>query len=62
MERLAYTVPELAAVLGIGRNTAYDLVAREDFPSIKVSDRRIVIPADGLKLWLAQQSEHKGDA
>jgi len=56
MEKLAYSVPELATALGIGRNVAYELVQREDFPAIKIGERRIVVPADGLRRWLEQQT------
>ena len=54
-EKLAYSVSEMAKVLDIGRNTAYELVNRADFPAIKVSERRIIIPIDGLKRWLESQ-------
>jgi len=54
-EKLAYSVPELAKALNIGRNTAYELVNRSDFPAIKVSERKIIIPIDGLKRWLESQ-------
>ena len=56
MDKLAYTVPELAKALGIGRNVAYELVQRADFPAVRLSERRIVVPVDGLKIWLEQQS------
>jgi predicted DNA-binding transcriptional regulator AlpA len=56
VDKLAYSVPELADVLGIGRNAAYELVNRDDFPSIRISEKRIVIPIDGLKAWLEEQS------
>ena len=51
-ERLAYSVTELAALLNIGRNAAYDLANRTDFPAIRIGDRRIIIPKAGLELWL----------
>lgn len=56
MERLTYTVREAAKVLGVGMNTAYELVNRPDFPAIRLSERRIVVPVDGLKVWLDQQA------
>ena len=55
-EKLAYSVTELAKVLNIGRNNAYDLVQRADFPAIRLSERRIIVPVDGLKLWLERQT------
>jgi excisionase family DNA binding protein len=54
--KLTYSVPELAELLNIGRNAAYDLANREDFPAIRISPRRIIVPADRLEAWLAQQS------
>jgi len=57
MDKLAYSVPELAAALGIGRNAAYELVQRADFPTLHIGERRIVVPLDGLKVWLAKQSD-----
>ena len=57
--KLAYSVSELAEVLGIGRNTAYELVNQRNFPSIRVNERRIIVPIDGLRTWLANQAEDK---
>jgi Helix-turn-helix domain len=48
-ERLAYSVAELQEALGIGRATARRL-AKE--LGIRVSPRRIVVPAVRLKRWL----------
>ena len=56
MEKLVYSVPEMAQALGIGQNVAYALVAREDFPSVKIGNRRIVVPRAALDEWLARQS------
>ena len=56
MEKLTYSVPELAQVLGVGRNVAYDLVQRADFPAVRLGERRIVIPVDRLRVWLEQQA------
>ena len=57
MEKLAYSVPEMATALGIGKNVAYELVNREDFPALKIGDRRIIVPIEALKVWLEKQSE-----
>lgn len=54
--RLALRPGELAEVLGIGRNAAYALCNRADFPTIHVG-RKLVIPVDGLRRWLDQQTE-----
>lgn len=50
--KLTVTVNEMAKLLGISRPTAYELVKREGFPAIRVSERRIIIPVDALNRWL----------
>ena len=42
--RRTYTVPEVAALLGIGRSTAYDLVARGELAATRIGRRWIVSP------------------
>lgn len=51
-EKLALNVNELAQALGISRAAAYDLVRREGFPALIVSERRIIIPVEALRRWL----------
>ena len=52
------SVQELSHELGISKPKAYELVKSEGFPSIQIG-RRIVVPTDGFKRWLARQT---GDA
>jgi len=52
--KLALNVAELAEVLGIGINSAYELVHSQGFPAIYVG-RRIVIPIKALEDWLNLQ-------
>ncbi|MGM9617494.1 helix-turn-helix domain-containing protein [Butyricicoccus sp.] len=54
-DKLCYSVPELAKVLGISRPKAYELVKRDDFPSITVG-KRIIIPASALERWLDENA------
>lgn len=54
---LMLTVKDLADVLGIALPSAYDLVKRENFPAIRISGRRIVIPKDALQKWVNHQTE-----
>jgi len=53
-----YSVDDLQRLLGIGRNTAYKLVAEKDFPAIYVGNR-IVIPADLFQAWIGRQAAHR---
>ena len=52
---MAIDVAELAKRLGINLNSAYALTKRPDFPAVRVSPRRIVIPIAGLEKWLNEQ-------
>ena len=59
VERVALTVEETAKALSISRNTAYALVRRADFPSVRVGGRWIV-PVAALEQWLAKEAAQKG--
>ena len=53
------TVPEVAGLLRISRNLAYELVAQGELPSFRLGSR-IRIPRDRLSNWLTRQQS--GDA
>ncbi len=50
-KRLCITVPEAAAMLGISRNFAYELVKQGNLPMIKFG-KRILIPRAALEKML----------
>jgi excisionase family DNA binding protein len=50
-ERVALSVDEAAALLGISPSLAYDLCARGDLPSLRLG-RRIVVPRRALEGWM----------
>jgi len=52
-------VKELSKYLGIGINTAYELVRQPDFPAIRVGEKRIIIPVEQLNNWLADNSKKR---
>ena len=52
------TVPELQQILDIGRDTAYNLVCRKDFPSVKIGREHRVL-SDKLNDWLIKQQRNK---
>ena len=60
MEKLVYNAAEVAESLGICKPEVYQLFKRADFPSVKLSERRVVVPVDALKRWLNQQSQEGG--
>jgi excisionase family DNA binding protein len=47
-DRLALSVEEAGALLGISRDLAYDLVARHELPSVRLG-RRLVVPRRALE-------------
>ncbi len=49
--RRTYSIDEVAKLLGIGRNSAYEAARRGDFPTIKVGGR-IVVPKVALDRML----------
>lgn len=55
MAELTYNVTEAAAALGISRRSMYDLMHREDFPTLKVGGRRL-ISRELLAEWVRVQA------
>ncbi len=55
-EKLVLSVSELAAELGVSLPVAYELTKKQGFPSVRVSERRIVIPVEGLLRWLNEEA------
>ena len=54
---LALSVDMVAHVLGISRSNAYILIHRKDFPSVRIGEKRWIVPRDALKAWLEQEIE-----
>ena len=48
--KLTFTVEETAKILGIGRNSAYEAVARGEIPVIRVGKRLLVPKAALMKM------------
>ena len=55
---LMLSVPEVAAVLGISRAGAYELVHGNEFPALKIGSR-IVVPKDKFLAWIDANSGSK---
>ena len=54
--RLLLRLPEVAACLGLGRSTVYDLIQRGDLPVVRVS-RAVRVPVDALQRWVERHTE-----
>lgn len=50
-DKSTYTVQEMAKIMGIGRNKAYELVKTEGFPAIYIGST-IKIPIKAFHKWL----------
>jgi excisionase family DNA binding protein len=58
MERLTLSVPEVARALGIGKDTAYQLVRDGRLPSVRIGSRTRV-PVHELTTWLHDEAKGK---
>ena len=56
---LMLSVPEVAAVLGISRAGAYELVRSDGFPALKIGSR-IVVPKEKFIEWVTAQTLGNG--
>lgn len=54
MEKLVYSVQEVADMLGISKSYAYELIKHGDIPSILLGKKR-VIPKERFVGWLNQK-------
>lgn len=52
---------DLKEILGIALANAYKLMKRPDFPAIKVSARRYIVPEDAFRKWLEDQAAKKAE-
>ena len=56
MEKSTMSVQELSAQMGISLPKAYELTKMEGFPVLRIGTR-ILIPVEGFRKWLAEQTE-----
>ena len=50
-DKLTLTVDETAKILGVGRNSAYEAIARGEIPVVKVG-KRLLVPKAALEQLL----------
>ena len=55
-QRLTVTVEEAGRLLGISRNLAYELISQGKIPAIRLGQRRVVVPLESLKRYLANSA------
>ncbi len=54
VEPLLLTIPQVAAILGLGRTKVYDLIDHEGLPTVKLGTARRV-PKQALEAWLTRR-------
>ena len=59
-DRIVYTIPEVAQMLGINRCLAYALARQGDLPAIRLGGR-VLVPRDRLERFLAEGRFTKSD-
>ena len=52
------TVMDVANLLGISHESAYELVREDNFPKLKIVQGRTIIPRDRLLEWLDEQTRY----
>ena len=57
-QKLTVTVAEAADMVSVSRSTGYELVARGEWPSIKVG-RSVRVPLNALRAWVEDRMESK---
>lgn len=53
MEKIAYSVKEVAQMLGVSKSYMYRLVNEKKFPVLEVGGRK-VIPKSYLETWISE--------
>ncbi len=56
--RLTMSVDEAAAILGIGRNAAYEAVRRGEIPSLRIGGR-ILVPKAAFQKMLGMDGQNE---
>ena len=56
-ETLCISVPAAARILGVSRNTGYEMARLGQLPTIKCGQRRLVVPKDALMKMLQEVNQ-----
>jgi excisionase family DNA binding protein len=58
VERTAFSVDEAAESMGTSRQTVWELIrSSRNFPHVRITATRVVIPVAQLRDWLAREAE-----
>lgn len=56
-DKITFNASDIAQLLGISRSAAYELMHREDFPTITIGKRMVVLQSQFYE-WINQQSKN----
>ena len=59
-ERATLTIPEVGRILGIGRQTAYEMARQGKIPVLRLG-RKLLVPKVALERMLAEAGQAEGD-
>ena len=59
IKKSVYNAKDVATVLDISIPGAYVLMGRSDFPSLRIGERRIIVPISAFEKWLDAQAGQK---
>lgn len=54
---LSLDVSDIAKILGISKANAYELCHSNNFPAVKVGERRIIVPKPAFVKWLENPTD-----
>ena len=60
--KLAYSILEVAAALGISKCLAYSLCKKGVIPTVKMGERRLIVPRVALEKMLLQAQGQQNEA
>lgn len=52
-----FTIDDVSKILGISKTTCYKIAQDADFPSIRISRRRIIVPKQQFMIWLDKKTQ-----
>ena len=58
---IGLSATQIAKILGLSKPLVYDLFHRGDFPALKVSQKRWLVPRDQFRSWLDNESAKTGN-
>ena len=53
---LLLNVKQLAELLGVSDSSVYELIQKDDFPSLRIG-KRIVVPKEELRKWISAHTK-----